>query len=202
MTIPADPVEAIDWLLDPTAADDRAHHASPFTRAVLVKAREALTRAAPKAKPMPAGLTPAEMAAWRFPENPTDSRSYQRAVKAEPVAEMSYRDALNDLRVHAGHASGMRADPDAAPPARDAVLPTGWELTAAQLSALKEDAASYHKLMGLFAATRMEHGTCQPRARRACTHCNAVDDIAAMVKAYAGPMVVRSDAAARQERKP
>lgn len=64
-----------------------------------------------------------------------------------------------------------------------------------QLSGLKnaaKDAVQYHRVMALLQNTSMEHGTCQPRERRACTHCNAVDDLKKMTDEYKGPRVTTS----------
>lgn len=45
---------------------------------------------------------------------------------------------------------------------------------------------SYYRVMDLLRRTRMEHGLCEPRSRRACTHCNAVDDLKVLVDEYKG----------------
>lgn len=50
--------------------------------------------------------------------------------------------------------------------------------------------ADFHAVMSLLQAMQMEHGLCEPRSRRACTHCNAKDDLDALVKAYKGHPVV------------
>jgi hypothetical protein len=52
-----------------------------------------------------------------------------------------------------------------------------------------EDAQKFHRLMALLRNTKMKHGLCKPRERRACTHCNALDDIEAMIKEYRGAPV-------------
>lgn len=50
----------------------------------------------------------------------------------------------------------------------------------------------YHRVMALLQNTRMEHGLCQPRERRACTHCNAVDDLNKLMEEYKGPPITFS----------
>ncbi len=71
-----------------------------------------------------------------------------------------------------------------------------WPAALLQLSQLLEeaerDAARYHEIMALVGDLQMEHGLCQPRARRACTRCNATDDLAALLQGYRGPRVVAS----------
>lgn len=54
--------------------------------------------------------------------------------------------------------------------------------------------AKFHQVMGLLRDLQMEHGTCQPRERRACTHCNAQDDLNALVGQYKGPPIVAMSA--------
>ncbi len=51
---------------------------------------------------------------------------------------------------------------------------------------VRDDAANYHRVMGLMRSLQMEHGLCQPRARRACTQCNARDDLEQMLREYKG----------------
>jgi hypothetical protein len=58
-----------------------------------------------------------------------------------------------------------------------------------RMADLESQAAAYHEVMGHLRALRMDHGLCQPRERRACTHCNAEDDLAKAVAAYRGPRV-------------
>jgi hypothetical protein len=47
----------------------------------------------------------------------------------------------------------------------------------------------YHRVMSLLKATRMEHGLCEPRSRRACTHCNAKDDLDKLLAEYKGARI-------------
>lgn len=44
----------------------------------------------------------------------------------------------------------------------------------------------YYTIMDLLRNTRMKHGKCLPRDDRACTHCNAVDDINRLIDDYKG----------------
>lgn len=55
---------------------------------------------------------------------------------------------------------------------------------------LVEYKQNYHKVMQLLKRTKMKHGLCKPRIRRACTHCNAIDDIEIMLADYKGPEIV------------
>ena len=50
-------------------------------------------------------------------------------------------------------------------------------------------AAKYHRVMQLLVNARMQHGLCQPRERKACTACNAQDDLEKMVDEYKGAPV-------------
>ena len=52
-----------------------------------------------------------------------------------------------------------------------------------------EDAAKFHRSMSLLRKTKLKHGLRQPRERRACTHCNAVEDIEKMLAEYRGAPV-------------
>ena len=54
---------------------------------------------------------------------------------------------------------------------------------------LRDDASNYHRVMRLLKNTRMEHGLCVPRGRRACTNCNATDDLKKMVDDYKGQRI-------------
>jgi len=44
----------------------------------------------------------------------------------------------------------------------------------------------YHNVMELLKQTKMKHGLCKPRERRACTHCNALDDLDKLISEYKG----------------
>lgn len=50
----------------------------------------------------------------------------------------------------------------------------------------------FHRVMQLLRNTKMEHGLCQPRSRKACTHCNAADEIDTMLSEYKGARIVAS----------
>ena len=52
-----------------------------------------------------------------------------------------------------------------------------------------EEAQMYHRIMQLLRDSRKEHGTCQPRERRACTACNAAEEIDALLEEYRGAPV-------------
>lgn len=47
----------------------------------------------------------------------------------------------------------------------------------------------YYRVMSLLRATKMEHGQCQPRSRKACTHCNAKDELDKLLAEYKGPPI-------------
>lgn len=49
----------------------------------------------------------------------------------------------------------------------------------------------FHQVMGLLRDMQKEHGTCQPRERRACTHCNAKDDLDKLLAEYKGQPIVQ-----------
>lgn len=67
-------------------------------------------------------------------------------------------------------------------------VPTPAQL-AHELAEAKADAAAYHRVMSLLLATKMEHGLCKPRSRRACTHCNAREELERLLTAYGGPPI-------------
>lgn len=60
------------------------------------------------------------------------------------------------------------------------------------LERLQRESQDYHKVMHHLKDTERKHGRCQPRADRACTHCNAQEQIEVMTKAYKGPRVICS----------
>jgi hypothetical protein len=61
--------------------------------------------------------------------------------------------------------------------------------------AAPEPSADYHRVMRLLRDTRRPHVTCSPREIRACSHCNAVDDLKTLVDEYKGPSVLAMGAA-------
>lgn len=50
----------------------------------------------------------------------------------------------------------------------------------------------YNRLMLLLRNTKMEHGLCQPRERKACTACNAQDELDTIIAGYKGARIVMS----------
>lgn len=48
------------------------------------------------------------------------------------------------------------------------------------------DESSYHRVMHLLRATKMPHGLCHPRERKACTACNAQDKLDQLIAEYKG----------------
>ena len=50
----------------------------------------------------------------------------------------------------------------------------------------------YNRIMNLLVAAKMDHGTCLPVERRACTACAAKRDIEKLVLEYPGPRITRS----------
>lgn len=52
--------------------------------------------------------------------------------------------------------------------------------------ALKERETAYCELMGFIRSTKMKHGLCHPRERKACTACNAQDYIDALLSEWKG----------------
>lgn len=69
------------------------------------------------------------------------------------------------------------------------------------VQAEREDARAYHHVMSLLRNTKMEHGLCQPRERRACTHCNAIEELDKLLKDYKGARIVAS-ARSQDQRSP
>lgn len=48
----------------------------------------------------------------------------------------------------------------------------------------------FHKVMECMRKMKMQHGTCEPRERRACSHCNGADDLQKIIASYKGARVV------------
>jgi len=48
----------------------------------------------------------------------------------------------------------------------------------------------YNRVMGLLRNTKMPHGLCEPRERKACTHCNAVEELDKIIAEYKGARIV------------
>lgn len=57
---------------------------------------------------------------------------------------------------------------------------------------LAKSQQQYQQVMGLLRDMQMEHGTCQPRERRACTHCNAKDDLDKLLAEYRGQSITQA----------
>ena len=74
-------------------------------------------------------------------------------------------------------------------PPVEVVAAADYDALRARVAELEADAAGFHKVMELLRNTRLGHGTCVPRSRRACSHCNAIDDIASMLGNYKGPRI-------------
>jgi|GEM_PF-3905700 len=45
---------------------------------------------------------------------------------------------------------------------------------------------AYHDVMECLRDMQLSHGTCEPRSRRACTHCNAIERLQELVAQYRG----------------
>ena len=53
----------------------------------------------------------------------------------------------------------------------------------------------YNRVMGLLQNTKMPHDLCEPRERKACTHCNAVEELDKLIAEYKGARIVLAGAA-------
>lgn len=56
----------------------------------------------------------------------------------------------------------------------------------------RDDAENFHRVMSLLRNMTLEHAKCHPREDRACTHCNAEEELRAMQENYKGPRIVAS----------
>lgn len=72
----------------------------------------------------------------------------------------------------------------------DSLRRNGDAGAAEEVAKLRRESDELHRVMNLLRSMQMEHGTCQPRERRACTHCNASDDLKKIVAEYKGRPVV------------
>lgn len=69
-----------------------------------------------------------------------------------------------------------------------------WQKAAAQyrddfhntIRHLPESEESFHQIMRLLKDAKLPHGRCQPRSDKACTHCNAQDELDTRLTAYKG----------------
>lgn len=52
--------------------------------------------------------------------------------------------------------------------------------------------AKYEHVLGLLRDTKIQHGTCQPRSRKACTACNAQELLDKIMKDWKGFTMVLS----------
>lgn len=59
-----------------------------------------------------------------------------------------------------------------------------------EIELLREDSRKYHEVMECLRRLKMEHGTCFPRERHACTHCAAAEKLLRLQAEYRGPRVV------------
>lgn len=57
---------------------------------------------------------------------------------------------------------------------------------------LQDERAAKEHLLGLLRDTKMEHGTCKPRSRKACTACNAQAELDMIVENWKGFPIVPS----------
>lgn len=57
---------------------------------------------------------------------------------------------------------------------------------------LREAVAERDNVLGLLRNTRMEHGLCYPRERRACTHCHSREELEKIVIAWKGHKLYQS----------
>lgn len=56
----------------------------------------------------------------------------------------------------------------------------------AKVARLRDAANSFHRVMGLWRDLSKIHGKCTPRSDRACTACNAIDDLNTIASEYKG----------------
>lgn len=63
---------------------------------------------------------------------------------------------------------------------------------AVNIERLREESALYHEVMQDLYNIKLPHGKCQPRADKACTHCNAQDRLDKALAEYPGPRIVCS----------
>lgn len=56
-----------------------------------------------------------------------------------------------------------------------------------------EERAKYEGIMELLRDSRMKHGTCKPRSRKACTACNAQEILDKRIAQWRGPTIALSE---------
>jgi hypothetical protein len=52
------------------------------------------------------------------------------------------------------------------------------------------EAEKFHKVMDCLRKMKMQHGKCEPRKDRACSHCNGADDLQEIVRNYKGRRII------------
>ncbi len=60
----------------------------------------------------------------------------------------------------------------------------------ARIAELEKEAELFHEVMDCLRKMKMEHGLCEPRERRACSHCKGANDLQMIVATYKGRKVV------------
>lgn len=55
-----------------------------------------------------------------------------------------------------------------------------------EIEKLKDERRQKESILGMLRDTKMKHGTCQPRSRKACTACNAQEELDKIVAAWKG----------------
>jgi len=61
-----------------------------------------------------------------------------------------------------------------------------WGQRAIADTLVMDEKAKYEHVMGLLRDTKMQHGTCQPRSRKACTACNAQEELDRLISEWKG----------------
>lgn len=59
----------------------------------------------------------------------------------------------------------------------------------AEATRLQKVEQQFHEVMGAWRRTKMEHGLCEPKSRRACTRCMAEEKIEKALSEYKGPRI-------------
>lgn len=59
----------------------------------------------------------------------------------------------------------------------------------AEIHRLQDAELREEHLLDLLRATKMKHGICQPRERKACTACNAQEELDAILAKWKGPVL-------------
>lgn len=61
-----------------------------------------------------------------------------------------------------------------------------WGQRAIADTLVQDEKARYDQVMDLLRSAKMSHGQCQPRTRKACTACNAQDELNRLVSEWKG----------------